>query len=115
MTQIRLTRRVNLDVEQFFSAVAVGDPKNEGNSGTTAFDYTVTSSRTFPYDVSFDYRTRQISGQATEGVDYVAAATVATLPAGQTQVTVTVNVNGDTDVESDETFGLTLSNFRRSS
>jgi len=114
LTFARVSRRQEISVEQFFSAVAVGDPKNEGNSGTTAFDYTVTSSRTFPYDVSFDYATKLYAGEA-DASDIQAVASVATLPAGQTQVTVTVNVNGDTDIEPDEDFGLVLSNYRRSS
>ena len=47
---------------------------------------------------------------ATAGSDYVAASGSVTIPAGSTSFTVNVPIIGDTTIEPDETFALTLSN-----
>jgi large repetitive protein len=80
----------------------------EGNSGTTALSFTVTMTPVSLTDVSVDYATTD--GTASAGSDYVAATGTLTIPAGQTSGTITVDVNGDTDVEPNETLTLTLSN-----
>jgi len=79
----------------------------EGNSGTTAFTFTVTSSNAITNDVNATYATSD--GTATAGSDYQAANGVVIILAGQTSKTITVNVNGDTTQESDETFFVNLS------
>ena len=50
------------------------------------------------------------NGTATAGSDYTATSGTLTFAAGETTKTVSVPVLGDTSVESDETFTLTLSN-----
>jgi len=88
--------------------VSIGDvSQNEGNSGTTNYTFTVTMSAALTAPVTFNYATS--NGSATSGTDYVSTSGSATIPAGSTSVTIAVPVNGDTTVESDETFNLTLS------
>ncbi|MFC0407488.1 beta strand repeat-containing protein, partial [Roseomonas elaeocarpi] len=79
----------------------------EGNSGTTAVNFTVTLSQVSNLPVTL--RWDAVSGTATAGSDFDAAGGTVTIPAGQTSATVTVNVRGDTTYEADETFRLVLS------
>ena len=81
----------------------------EGNSGTTAFIFTVTLSAVASLPVTVDWATA--NGTATAGSDYTAAAGALTFPVGGplTQ-TLTVQVTGDTLVEPNETFIVNLSN-----
>jgi len=79
----------------------------EGNSGTTAFTFTVTSSNSINNNVNFNYATTD--GSATAGSDYQTTSGLLTIPAGQTSKTITVNVTGDTSKEPDETFFVNLS------
>jgi hypothetical protein len=82
---------------------------NEGNAGTTAFTFTVTLSPSSTQTVTVDYATAD--GTATAPTDYTAiAATQLTFAPGETSKQVTVQVNGDTTVEPDETFFVNLSN-----
>jgi hypothetical protein len=84
----------------------------EGDSGTTQITFTVTGSNLplFGSD-SIGYHTQD--GTATAGSDYVAAtgtASVSTTPVlgGSASTQVTVDVNGDTAAEHNETFKLVL-------
>lgn len=79
----------------------------EGNSGTTAFIFTVTSSNAINNDINVTYVTAD--GGATTGSDYQATSGLLTIPAGQTSKTITVNVTGDTTKEPDEAFVVGLS------
>ncbi|MFY9577863.1 MAG: Ig-like domain-containing protein [Gaiellaceae bacterium] len=81
---------------------------NEGDSGTTAFDFTVSLSNSYTSDVTVDYGTAD--GTATAPDDYQAATGTLTFTPGQTSKTVSVLANGDTSVEPDETFSVTLAN-----
>jgi chitinase len=82
----------------------------EGNSGTANLAYTVTLSRAASSAVSVSYQTT--GGTATPGTDYtgVASPQTLTIPAGATNGTINISVNGDTTVEPDETVIVTLSN-----
>jgi len=80
----------------------------EGNSGTTAFSFTVTSSNVITNNVDVSFATA--NGTATAGSDYQATNGVLTIPAGQTTKTITVIVSGDATQEPDETFFVNLSN-----
>lgn len=82
----------------------------EGNAGTTSFSFTVSRTGGTIGDVSFS---GQLTSSAANSADFSGAAAVpfafnGTIPAGQASATVTILVNGDTAVESDETFTLTL-------
>lgn len=81
----------------------------EGDSGTTNLNFTVSLSAPASGNVDVDYGTSD--GSATAGSDYTAISSgTLTITAGNTSGTVTVSVTGDTTVESNETFTLTLSN-----
>ena len=82
---------------------------DEGNSGTTAFNFTVSLSVAGTSTITVDYST--VDGVATSPDDYssIANETLIFLP-GVTTQTVTVDVVGDTAVESTETFTVVLSN-----
>ncbi|MEO7793829.1 MAG: beta-propeller fold lactonase family protein [Thermoanaerobaculia bacterium] len=82
----------------------------EGNAGTTAFAFTVTMSASLGQDVTFKWGTA--TGTATPGIDFVSvpATTSATIGAGNTTTTLSVQVNGETFQEDNETFLVNLSN-----
>jgi hypothetical protein len=83
----------------------------EGQSGTKNFDFSVTLSSPAPVGgVNFDITTAG-TGSATAGVDYVTKSSLnQTIPAGGTgPYTFSVVVNGDTETEPNETFGVNLS------
>lgn len=80
---------------------------NEGNSGLTPFNFTVTLSAAASNTVTVNYATA--NGTAIAGSDYTATSGTLTFAAGETTKTVTVNVIGDAFIENDETFTLNLS------
>ncbi len=80
----------------------------EGNTGTTAAQFTVTLSQALTSAVTFDFAT--VSGTATAGVDFVSSNGSLTIPAGSTTATITVTVNGDLIGENNQTFLVNLSN-----
>ena len=81
--------------------------KAEGNSGTTAFTFTVTSSDAITNDIWVNYSTAD--GTASAGSDYQPATGQLKIPSGQKTATVTIQVQGDTNAEADETFSVNLS------
>jgi hypothetical protein len=89
-------------------AISINDvQQNEGNSGTSVMNFTVSLSNASINPVTVTYATA--NGTATAGSDYVAvAATVLTFTPGQTSRTVGVTINGDTASEPDETFNVNL-------
>lgn len=80
---------------------------DEGNSGTNTRSVTVTLSRAmqcgdFTYSIA-------AAGNATPGTDYQSfAVSGATIGGAATQATHTLTINGDLDLEQDETVQLTL-------
>jgi Ca2+-binding RTX toxin-like protein len=82
---------------------------DEGDSGTTAFNFTVSLSVASTTTITVDYST--VDGAATAPGDYTAVVTdtLTFLPGVTTQIA-TINVVGDTSVESTETFTVVLSN-----
>jgi len=91
--------------------VTVADvSKAEGNSGTSPATFTVRFSSSQSQAVSVNYATSSAAGDtATAGTDYTAATGKVTIPAGQTSATFDVPVLGDTTVEPNETFTVTVS------
>jgi hypothetical protein len=79
----------------------------EGNTGTTAFVFTVRLWAPSNQTVSVNYATAD--GTATAGSDYQAASGTLTVPAGQTSGTITVLVSGDRVAEANEAFAVNLS------
>jgi predicted extracellular nuclease len=82
---------------------------NEGNSGTTAYSFTVT--RTGGTTGQLDF-SGTIAAGSTDNADYVGGTAPTTFSgsilAGQTSATVTINVAGDLTIEGDESFTLTM-------
>jgi ribosomal protein L35AE/L33A len=89
-------------------SISINDTSvTEGNSGTVAATFTVSLSNASTSTITVTYQTAD--GTATAGSDYVAVpATVLTFAPGQTSKTVSVNVNGDTLNEGNETFNVNL-------
>ena len=90
-------------------AVASAD-KAEGNSGSTPFTFTVTRAGNVSVAASAAWT---VSGAAVNGVDFAGGALpsgIVGFAGGETSKTITINVAGDTLVETDEAFTVTLSN-----
>ena len=88
-------------------ALAVDDVAlEEGDAGTTRFDFTLTLAPASGRTVSVAWTTT--NGSAAAGSDYAAASGTASFAPGQTSRTLSVDVNGDALVELDETFTLAL-------
>jgi hypothetical protein len=83
----------------------------EGDNGTTQLSFTVTLSEATSDDVTVDYTTSDDTASDTTDYTAVGAGTLR-INAGDTQATITIAVNGDTDIESDETLRLDLSDPR---
>jgi len=83
--------------------------QQEGASGTTAFNFSVTLSAASDVAVTVDYATADGTATSADN-DYTPTSGTLTIPIGQTGGTITVYVNGDTKVEMNETFSVHLSN-----
>jgi hypothetical protein len=82
----------------------------ETDSGTTTFTFTVSINQAVGYDITFDIDTADDTATTADS-DYVAiSGGSGTLTNGTTSTTIDVTVNGDTKLESDETFFVNLSN-----
>ena len=101
---------VNDDVH--VSQVSIDDVSAaEGNAGVTPFTFTVSLSEAATDIASVFYTVT--AGTATVGSDYAAVPSAQLVfQRGEITKTVTVNVNGDTAVEGDETFFVTLSDAK---
>jgi len=80
----------------------------EGDSGTTDLIFVITGSRAAAADITIDYATAD--GTATSPGDYLPTSGTLTVPAGSNSAEIAVPIVGDSDMEADETFTLTLSN-----
>jgi probable HAF family extracellular repeat protein len=81
--------------------------KQEGNSGTTPYNFVVTLSAAYDAPVSVNFATANQS--ATAPGDFTARTGTLTFSAGQTQQTITVSVKGDRQREYQEVFYVNLS------
>ena len=89
--------------------LSIGDASvDEGDSGSTTLDFTVTLDRTATETVTVDWETSD--GTATAGTDYTAGNGTLTFSIGDSSKTVSVTVAGDNVDEPNETFTVTLSN-----
>jgi uncharacterized repeat protein (TIGR01451 family) len=88
-------------------AISIGDVSlNEGNAGTTPFQFTVQLTNPSENPISVNYTVTP--GSATPITDYAPIAGTLNIPAGATSGTITVNVVGETLLEPNETFTVTL-------
>jgi predicted RNA-binding Zn-ribbon protein involved in translation (DUF1610 family)/acetyltransferase-like isoleucine patch superfamily enzyme len=89
----------------------------EGNSGTTNLTFTITQSAISTVATTVVYATSNGAGAkpatggtcGTVGHDYATTSGTATIPIGSTSTTFAVPICGDTTIETDETFTVTLS------
>ncbi|SET60767.1 RHS repeat-associated core domain-containing protein [Nitrosomonas marina] len=86
--------------------VFIKDVEQIEGSNASSLAFTVKLSRPASTDLAFDYQTAD--GTAIAGVDYTAVNGILAIPAGQTEAAIQVPVSDDFDLESDETFDLTL-------
>ncbi len=80
----------------------------EGMTGTRQMVFTVTRTGTVAFDV--DFATTSFYQAATPGVDFVATTGKLHFGEGVTSQTVSVTILSDTNLEPNESFGLSLSN-----
>ena len=85
----------------------------EGNSGTGNAVFTVTLSAPSSQTVTVSFATA--NGTASAGSDYAASSGMLTFNPGETLRSITVQVNGDTDVEGNETFFVNLTSASNAS
>jgi uncharacterized protein len=90
-------------------ALSVNDTAaDEGNSGTTPFFFTLSLSQPAGVDgVEIEYATADGTA-TTAGGDYTFSALTVTIPEGSSSVTISVDVNGDTTPEANETFFVNI-------
>ncbi len=84
---------------------------NEGNAGTTTFTFTATRTASCAA-ASVDFAVTGTGANPADAADFGGALPAGTInfAAGATMASITINVSGDTAVEPDETFLVTLSN-----
>jgi hypothetical protein len=92
------------------SVAATTASANEGNSGTTAFTFTVTLASAATSAQSATYTVAGNGTNATTAADFSSALTgTVSFAIGEISKTITVLVTGETVFEQNETFGVTLS------
>ncbi len=100
-----------LNDDTALSIAALDAVKSEGDGATTGFTFTVTRTGDVSGATDVDYAVTG-SGSPADAADFggvLPSGTVSFL-ANETSKTVTVDVSGDSDVEADEGFTVTLSN-----
>lgn len=91
-------------------SITIGDASIvEGNSGTKLLSVPLTLSQASATSVTVNFATS--NGTATAGSDYTAKTGTKTFAPGQTVVTTSITINGDTTSEPNETFNINLSNL----
>jgi hypothetical protein len=81
----------------------------EGNSGTTTASFTVTSNINAVDPIVLNWSTSNGTATTADG-DYISASGSVTIPTGTSTASTTIDVvvNGDTNLEANETFNVTL-------
>ena len=97
---------LNVEIGGAYSITDVSDL--EGQAGTTDFVFTVSLSLPSSQVVSVDYATAD--GTARAPGDYAATSGTLAFNPGEVSRTITVSVDGDLETEEDENFFLNLSN-----
>ena len=102
------TGNINNDDSAPLPAISVSDVSvTEGNAGTSLATFTVSLSAVAQANVGFNVVTSNVT--ASSGTDYVALnLTGQSIPAGMSNKTFSVTINGDTAVEANETFNLNV-------
>jgi hypothetical protein len=103
---------LGVDATAITSISAASAGKAEGNSGTTAFTFTVTLAGDSSAPHSVAWTVSGSGANSANAADFAGTALPSgtlSFAVGETSKTVTINVAGDTTVESDEGFTVTLS------
>jgi aryl-phospho-beta-D-glucosidase BglC (GH1 family) len=88
-------------------ALSISDAQvTEGNAGSRQMLFTVSLSQAAAGPVSVTYTTQD--GTALAGSDFTAASGTLSFAAGETSKTIAVTIQGDTEVEADESLALLL-------
>ncbi|MGG6266473.1 Calx-beta domain-containing protein [Leptolyngbya sp. AN03gr2] len=95
----------NDDAEPELSIRSVS--RSEGNSGKTAFQFVVSLNNPSSQEIRVNYTT--VNGLAIAGSDFDATNGTLVFAPGTEEQIITVNVNGDTDFEPEESFLVRLS------
>jgi hypothetical protein len=88
-------------------ALSVADASQAEGNGPSSLTFTVALAKATPLKVTVAYATAD--GSATAGADYTATTGQLVFAPGETSKTISVPILGDTTVEADETFTLSLS------
>lgn len=80
---------------------------DEGNSGATPFNFTVSLSSVSTSNISVTYT---VSNGSTDSADLGISTGTATINSGSRSTTISIPVNGDITIEEDENFYVNLSN-----
>ena len=102
----------NDDLDAAISITAANVTAAEGNAGGKAFPFTVIRSVTTAGTTTVNWSVRGSGDYPASGDDFVGGLLpggTLTFAVGETQKTILVNINGDQDVEADETFTVLLS------
>src|SRR5207245_895905 len=101
-----------LNDDSSLSITATDAAKSEGNSGNTDLTFTVTRTGVISGTASVDFSVAGSGTNVAEAADFGGTLPGGTVSfaAGETTKTITVNVSGDTTIEPDEGFTVTLSN-----
>ncbi|MGF1578000.1 MAG: beta strand repeat-containing protein, partial [Gemmataceae bacterium] len=94
------------------SIASIDATRSEGDAGQTDFTFTVTRSGDISSMVVVDYSVSGSNGNSADGSDFVGGmfpTGAVTFNPNETIETITIPVNGDTSVELDEKFTVTLS------
>ena len=94
-------------------SIGSGVTLNEGNSGPTSFDFSLTRTGDISGAETVDFTVTGSGGNPANGADFTGGflpSGNASFLAGSATATLIISVNGDVTVESDETFTVTLSN-----
>ena len=110
MTLSQLTGISPAPIAPVVSVASTVAPLAEGNSGSSAFDFTISLNKASTTAQTVTWTVAGTGTSAASANDFASALTgTATIAAGQTSTTIQVLVAGDTTVEANETFAVTLS------
>jgi len=97
-----------LESRALLAAVSIAPATTrEFDTGDRALDFVVSLDNAADHDVTVNYRTQRLSAQS--GPDYSGLTSSLTIPAGQTQGVIPVQIHGDTLEEPVETLAVILS------
>ena len=112
ITTASATGTINNDNSALAIAATTGASKGEGNTGSTQFTFTVTRSGNTTGLSSVTYTVAGSGANPANATDFIGGALptgTVSFAAGETSKPITINVAGDTTVEANEGFTVTLS------